>query len=369
MSTKANGSISAILSSTLRRGKSRASKSIRQGANQLVEEAKIGRKAADPPPKPSKRKIIKQGAADGSVKSAPFAVNEAETTMVQFESDIEKRNAVERARNDLIPRDLPDLAKKVERLKRIASDSPKSVNEVLQFGLQQNQATTINSMLGQLFGQTIKLTGGKELRRSQESANKLMSKLKGHWDKALPPGQSREKALQSAFDSLQEGLKKDPKLNPSRFIREILFNGWRKRFMERLGADSALVAELKAATGINILKEKGTPRFSLKLKIGNSEVQFGFDVDHAKTRLSDAVKAAKRPEDLLWVIDSDGMQLLTPRENRIQIEALRKATQKYFENADEETLAHFKRMNTSSTELEKEIDAMIQVLDRPGDFI
>jgi len=53
-------------------------------------------------------------------------------------------------------------------------------------------------------------------------------------------------------------------------------------------------------------------------------VGFWADVDHAETRETDAVRTAKAPEDLLSVIDSEGMQLLTTRENRLQIEALQK---------------------------------------------
>src|SRR5438105_5008614 len=127
--------------------------------------------------------------------------------------------------------------------------------------------------------------------------------------------------LKSVFDELQAALKRDPNLNPSKFVRAKLFNEWRKRFMKRLGADRALAADLRAAAGIDIITDADVPRFSLKLKVGKTQVEIGFDVDHAETRLTDAVRNAKRPEDLLSVIDSEGMQLLTPRENRIQIEA------------------------------------------------
>jgi hypothetical protein len=171
------------------------------------------------------------------------------------------------------------------------------------------------------------------------------------------------------YAEYQAELKLRPGTTSLQFVRKTLFDPWRKRFMASLGKDSALIAELRVATGIDIVTESGAPKFKLTLKMGNTKAEIGFDVDHAETRLSDAVRNAKRPEDLLPVIDSDGMQLLTPRENRREIEALRKATREYFERADDAAVSYFRRNGTSATKLNADIDRMLDVLDRPGDFL
>jgi hypothetical protein len=224
-------------------------------------------------------------------------------------------------------------------------------------------------MLGKLFGQPVKPSAIADVRKAQQSADKLIATMKTHWDRALPRGETRDALLKSAYDRLRAELKKNPELNPSRFIRKELFDPWRKRFMQRLGGDRAFVAELRSATGVKIAMDGDVPRFQLDLEIGRTKARIGFDVDHAEQRLSDAVKAAKRPADLASVIESNGMQLLTPRENRIQIEALRKATREYLERADEATLAYFRRAGTSGAALNRDIDNMLRALDEAGDML
>jgi len=356
----------AILAKTSQRDTSLASKSIKQEAQELIEDGKIGRKAGGGSSKPA-RKLTAFGAS-GTGASAPRAAKrKAEDILADFESEVEMRNAVERGRNKAFSPDLTERERSLERFKRMAADNPKSVNALLSFGLEPHQSRTLEQLLGQLFGQPIKVVGSIETRNAQAAANKLIASMKGHWDSALPPGETRAAVLESVFTKLKAALKNDPNLNPSRFVRKELFDPWRKRFMKRLGADGALVKELRTATGIEIVTDSDIPKFSLKLKVGNSQASFGFDVDHAETRLSDAVRTAKRPEDLLSVIESDGMQLLTPRENRIQIEALRKASREYFEKADEVAVDYFRRNGTSAAALNRDIDKMIDVLDKTGE--
>jgi hypothetical protein len=364
MSTKSE-TYSAILSKTLRKDSSRASKSVKQEAKALIEEGKIGRKVEGASSTPAGKLNVLGAFRKGSAPRA--ASRKTEDILARFDSDVELKNAVERGRDKAITPDLTERERSFERFKRVAADNPKSVNALLSFGLEMQQARTLEQMLGQLFGQPIKIVGSAEARKAQDAANKLIASMKGHWDSALPKGETQTQVLKSAFDQLKTALKIDPNLNPSRFIRKQLFDPWRKRFMQRLGADSALAKELRAATGIEIAMDSEIPRFSLKLKIGRSQAFFGFDVDHAETRLSDAVRNAKRPEDLLSVIDSEGMQLLSPRENRTQIEALRKASREYFDNADEATLDYFRRNGTSATALNSDIDKTIAVLDGAGE--
>lgn len=356
--------LSALLSKTLKRQKARVRKSVRQDAKEIFEETRAGRKSGEKTAKPVS-KLVPIGKGSGAPRVSP---GKAEDVLARFESDVELHAEVAHGRRTLTSSpDLTERERSLERFKRVAADNPKSVNALLSFGLEWQQARTLEQMLGQFFGQPIKLVGTREVRQAQATANKLIASMKGHWDAALPQGQTRAAALKSVFDKLNAELKRNPSLNPSRFVRKELFDPWRKRFMKRLGADAALRSDLRAATGVEILTDSDIPKFSLKLKMGKSEMTFGFDVDHAETRLSDAVRNAKRPEDLLSVIESDGMQLLTPRENRIQIEALRKATREYFDNADEAAVAYFRRQGTSAAELNSDIDRMIDVLDGPAE--
>lgn len=356
---------SALLSKTQRRNTKRARKSVREDAKELIKEGNIGRKSSGGGGKPAGKL-----AASAKGVGAPRASRRmSEDIRDLFESDVEMNAAVARGRSQLLSPELSRQERSIERFKRTVAEHPhpKSVDKLLSFGLKQQQARTLDQMLGQFFGQPIKLVGSADVRKAQATANKLIASMKGHWDAALPAGQTRAAVLKSVFDELQAELKRNRMLNPSRFVRQKLFDPWRRRFMRRLGADAALRSELHAATGIEILTDSDVPKFLMKLKMSKQEITFGFDVDHAEKRLSDAVRSAKRPEDLLSVIESDGMQLLTPSENRRQIEALRKATREYFDNADEDAVAYFRRQGTSAAELNSDIDRMIDVLDRSAE--
>lgn len=360
-------SAAGVLSQTLRRDASNAPKTLRQDVKEMVEKAGIGAKPAGAPAKTAS-KVAAFGVPGRRFTPRTVAEREKEI-LVLFESEVEMNAAVERGTAKAVSPDLTKRERALERAKRAAATSPYSVNDLLSFGLEQQQVRTLEQLLGQLFGTPIELATTRELRNAQGAANELITEMKAHWDKAIPTGRTRSDLLKSAFDELTGALKKDPQLNPSRFIREKLFDPWRQRFMKRLGADRGLVSKLRSATGVEILTDSATPRFSLQLKVGNKQVELGFDVDHAETRLSDAVRSAKRPDDLRSVIDSDGMQLLTPRENRLQIEALRKATREYFEDADEAAIDYFRRNGTNAVKLNREIDDMLNVLDRPGDYL
>lgn len=354
---------SSMLSRGLRKDAKAARKTVRGEANELIAENAVARRSRAAAAKPtSNLAALVKGA------NAPrTAARRSEEVIELFDSEVEMNARLARGRRDLLPKDLTERERSLERFKRIAADAPKAVKALLSFGLDQRQARTVEHLLGKLFGQPIERSAIREVRDAQDAASGLISKMKRHWDAALPDGQTRAATLKAVFDDLQAELKRNPKLNPSRFVRKKLFDQWRKRFMKRLGRDSALRAELRAATGIELLMDSEVPKFSLTLKVGGKEISFGFDVDHAETRLSDAVRDAKRPEDLLSVIDSDGMQLLTPLENRTQIEALRKATREYFVKADEDAVDYLRRRGVSAAELESDIDRMLDILNRSGD--
>ena len=73
---------------------------------------------------------------------------------------------------------------------------------------------------------------------------------------------------------------------------------------------------------------------------------------------------AKSPEDLLPVIDSEGLQLLTPRENRIQIEALRKADRDYIAKAAEADLSRSAPGRATEEALRRYLDEALHALDK-----
>jgi hypothetical protein len=354
-----------VLSSTLGREKSVVRKTVRQDAKGLVA-GRLERKSAEAPVKAARK--LPAGRVPRKVEVGAVPKRKTEDIRALFESDVEMRNAVEKGRRDARPADLSKRDQRIERFKRVAADSPKSVNALLSFGLGDQQARTLDQLLGQFFGEPIKLVGRQETREAQDAANKLIAAMKQHWDDAVPSGETRASLLKKVYAEYRAELKVRPDTSPQ-FIRAKLFDPWRKRFMASLGKDAALIAELRTATGIGIVTESGVTKFELRLKMGNTQAKLGFDVDHAETRLSDAVRNAKRPEDLLSVIDSDGMQLLTPRENRREIEALRKATREYFDRADDAAVTYFRRNGTSATKLNADVDRMLDVLDRPGDLL
>lgn len=357
----------ATLSKGLRRDQSSVRKSLQQDAKEQLTDPVIGGKPGRGSSKPVRKTSAIPSIGKGALGAPSTAARKMEDVRARFESDVEMKSAVERGRTQAISPDLTDRERKLERFKRVAADNPKSVNALVSFGLEPDQARTLEQLLGQLFGQPIVKTGTRNVRKAQSRANNLIAAMKKHWDDALPKGTTREAVLKSAFDRLKAAQRTNPNVNPSRFVRKELFDPWRKRAMQRLGADRALVAELRAATGIEIITDSDVPKFSLTLKVDKTQVKIGFDVDHAETRLSDAVREAKRPDDLLSVIDSEGMQLLTPRENRLQIERLRKASREYFDKADEAAVDYFRRKGVDILELNREIDEMLDVLDGPGE--
>jgi hypothetical protein len=357
-----------MLSRGLRKDAKQSRKSIRAEAKELMKENSVARKSREAVEAVAGPTTTLAALAKGA-STARTAARRTEEVLELFYAEVEMNARLALGRAEVSSKDLTERERLLGRFKRIASDAPKTVRAVLSFGLEERQVRTLDHLLGKLFGQSVERSAIRETRDAQDAARDLIAKMKGHWDSALPDAQTRAATLQAVFDELQAELKRNPNVNPSRFVRKKLFDPWRQRFMKRLGRDAALRAELRGATGIELLMDSDVPKFSLKIKVGGKEINFGFDVDHAETRLSDAVRNAKRPEDLLSVIESDGMQLLTPRENRIQIESLRRATREYQAKADEEAVAYFRRKGTSKAELESDIDRLIDVLNRGGDYL
>lgn len=352
-----------MLARSLRKDAKHAKKTLGGEMETILEEEQIAHRA-----KGASAKTVPP-IVSLSRNAPPVPAAKPEDILTKFESEVEMYAAVERGKREVLSKDLTQREQGLVKSKELATSGTREAREaLLLFGLKKPQMQTLEQLLGQLFGQPIERVGRQELREAQERANSLIAKMKVHWDAALPEGQTRANAMRSVFDKLEAERKRDKDLNPSRFVRKKLFDPWRVRFMKRLGRDAALRSELSSAAGIELLMDSDVPKFSLKLDVGGKEVKIGFDVDHAETRLSDAVRTAKTPEDLLSVIESDGMQLLTPRENRIQIEALRKATREYFAQADDAMVDYVGKLGRKeAAELNRDIDAMLEKLERAGE--
>lgn len=357
----------ALLSKRLENDSARAAKSVRKEVEEAVEDLKLGKQAGKEGAKTSRKAAVLGGLGAKGKNAFRAAEGKVDDILAIFDSDVEKC-LVEKGRKKALGEEMTKRERSVASFKRTAADSGKDINKVLQFGLKPHQANTLEQLLGQLFGQAIEMGGSPETRKAQEAANKLIAAMKKHWDAAMPKGSSRADLLNGAFAKMKAFKQANPTLSASKTVRTALFDPWRKRFMKSLAADEALVRELREAAGIQILTDGDTPRFFIELKVGAKKVQIGFDVDHAETRLSEAVRDAKAARDLGSVIDSEGMQLLTPRENQREIEALRKASREYDAAADAAASTQ-PRKGASQADLDRYLDRALDALDRPGDML
>jgi hypothetical protein len=123
----------------------------------------------------------------------------------------------------------------------------------------------------------------------------------------------------------------EPTARTFMFLNRKLYKAWRKRAMRRIGKDAKLVEDLKKQAGIIVGKNRLSGNWSLHIRTKGPKagrVQTHVDFDHATVGHSKAVEDAVRFKDarpLISTIDGANLQLMTARENRNFIEALRKA--------------------------------------------
>jgi hypothetical protein len=358
-----------ILWQTLKKEKSLSVKTVEEDAEQLVVQetavatksqgkAKSGSNPLGKTPLPT---VTDLTAASKSGQEVLPTVNE----------DVENIIAVREGRKANAPAVTKKSERRVANFKRyVTDDVERAVGSALHtFGLTLEQDEVIGQSVGRYFGATERAVTTALSKQAQETAGELLSRIQKAWDAATPAGHSRDEALKAAWTRVQAKLKANPKGNVGDYVREVLFTPWRKRFMDRLAADSEFKSLLKSATAMQIeVTKAGTPRFGLQLKMGNRRVTLRFDVDHAETQLADAAKSAKGPSDLLPVIDSNRLQLLTSADNRVQIRILRDEADAWSQAAAEALKTAPKRPDARSIqdELRRDIDDMLQVLDRPG---
>lgn len=126
-------------------------------------------------------------------------------------------------------------------------------------------------------------------------------------------------------------LRKRRPSNPNKFVRERLYNLWRNRALRRIYRDAQLRAELREQAGIIVGRNPKTGTISLHIRTqghGGRRVRTPIDFDHGQIRHADAVADAIRTGDfshLVSTVASSNLQLMTGRENRNFIEALREA--------------------------------------------
>jgi hypothetical protein len=185
-------------------------------------------------------------------------------------------------------------------------------------------------VLGRLLGRP--LTGARAgavragLRAADDAAAALQRRIAAHWDAALPRG-GTDAVARRVFRE----LKRANPSKPNEWVRQRLYSLWRNRAANRIYRDTALRQELREQAGIIVGRNAKTKSVSIhirtKLPSGRS-TQTPIDFDHSGIGHSDAVSRALREDDyrqLLSTVDPSNLQLMTGRENRNFIEALRQA--------------------------------------------
>lgn len=194
--------------------------------------------------------------------------------------------------------------------------------------LTRLQPQVLGRLLGRPLSQSAARLGTRAAQQAEDIAANIAARIRAHWDAALPKGvRSAADAAQRAFDE----LKRVNPANPNTFVRQRLYDAWRTRAMRRIYRDGALVRDLKEHAGIIVGRNPKTKTITIHVRTKSptaKRVQTHLDFDHGATRHEDAVRAALRADDprpLVSTVDSANLQLMTARENRNFIEALRKA--------------------------------------------
>jgi hypothetical protein len=184
-------------------------------------------------------------------------------------------------------------------------------------------------VLGRLLGRL--LTSAAQpvragLREADGVATGICARLVAHWD-AARPRRGTDDELRRVFRDLK--LASPP--NPNTWVRERLYTLWRRRAMNRIYRDVALRRALREQAGIIVGRNPRTRTISFHVRTQSASrgrTQTAIDFDHAQIRHADAVSRALRTDDyrqLLSTVDPNNIQLMTARENRNFIEAIREA--------------------------------------------
>ncbi len=195
--------------------------------------------------------------------------------------------------------------------------------------LNRKQPLVLSRLLGKPWNLAKETMRKAPLQEAEDIAASIRSRIRAHWDAALPKGQKNALgACEAAYTKLDAAMKADPTLNPNSFIRKQLYDQWRTRAMKRIGKDKALVRDLKDEAGVIVGKNRLTGNWTIHVRTKGANPQTHIDFDHAIVGHDAAVKQTLRFKDarlLISTIDGGNLQFMTARENRNFIEAVRKA--------------------------------------------
>lgn len=227
------------------------------------------------------------------------------------------------------------LARQVDDAFREFTPTAKAVPQVIKTAtarafmfLTREQPVFLGRLLGRLLSRTIPGAVKSGLQAAERSAADVARRIRSHWDAAVSRVGGAAQTAQQVF----ERLKAARPANPNTWVREKLYDAWRERAMRRIYNDQALVRELKEKFGIIVGKNPKTGTISMHIRTkpltSGGRVQTPLDFDRATIGHANAVAEALATNDfrrLISTVDSSNLQLLTGRENRNFIEALRNA--------------------------------------------
>jgi hypothetical protein len=227
------------------------------------------------------------------------------------------------------------LARQVDEAFREFTPTAKSVPQVIKAAtarafmfLTREQPVFLGRLLGRRLSLTTPGNVKSGLQAAERSAADVVRRIRSHWDAAVSRVGGAAQTAQQVFARLRATRP----ANPNTWVREKLFDAWRQRAMRRIYNDQALVRDLKEQFGIIIGKNPRTGTISMHIRTksltSGGRVQTPLDFDHATIGHANAVAEALRTNDfrrLISTVDSSNLQLLTGRENRNFIEALREA--------------------------------------------
>lgn len=189
--------------------------------------------------------------------------------------------------------------------------------------LNRSQPQVLGRILGRLLNRSAEQVPAG-LQSAEAVASDLVRRIRLHWDAAVTgKRETADRAARRVFDELK---RQNPE-KPNEWVRGHLYDLWRKRALRRVHRDSMLRRELQERAGIIVGYNPKTDTYSLHIRT-TAPRGTPFDFDHAVIGHEEAVQRALATGDyrhLVSTVDSSNLQLLTARENRSFIEALRDA--------------------------------------------